>query len=105
MDYEQSKRRGVIVWVYTLRQVKNLKRYGYIHYVSNKLKYVLLYMNDEEVESAVDRLSSLHFVRKIEISYRPDIDMTFSNALPGKKTGSSNHEFETNYYNEKTYSF
>ncbi|MDN6127727.1 MAG: YlbG family protein, partial [Tetragenococcus halophilus] len=34
--FEMQKRRGLVVWVYSLKQLKNLRRYGFVHYVSNK---------------------------------------------------------------------
>lgn len=85
MNFELRKRQGIIVWVYTLRQIKNLKRIGYIHYVSSRLKYIVMYVDQTEVSDTVDRLNSLHYVRKVEISHRPEIDMTFEHALDGNQ--------------------
>lgn len=81
MNFEVTKRQGVIIWVYTLRQLKNLRRFGYIHYVSNRLKYVVMYVNQDVIEEKIKQLSNLHYVRKVEPSYRPEIDMTFKNSL------------------------
>lgn len=81
MSFEITKRQGIIIWVYTLRQLKNLRRFGYIHYVSNRQKYIVMYVNQNEVQDKMKQLNSLHYVRKVEISYRPDIDMTFSDSL------------------------
>lgn len=107
VSFEIRERQGIIVWVYTLRQVKNLKRFGYIHYVSNRMKYLVLYVDKAEVEKTVERLESLHYVRKVEISHRPEIDMTFQNALPSKKQGTTGQDEEKSYnpFEEKTYSF
>ena len=85
MNFELRKRQGIIVWVYTLRQIKNLKRIGYIHYVSSRLKYIVMYVDQIEVSDTVDRLNSLHYVRKVEISHRPEIDRTFEHALEGNQ--------------------
>ena len=30
---------------------KNLRRFGFVHYVSRKMKYVVMYLNEEEYES------------------------------------------------------
>lgn len=104
MSFERTERQGIIVWVYTLRQLKNLKRIGYIHYVSDRMKYVVLYVNKDEVEKKISHLNNLHFVRRAEISPRPEIDMTFQHALPGKEKDNNNWD-ETGSYEEKTYSF
>lgn len=89
MNFEMKERQGIIIWVYTLRQLKNLKRFGYIHYVSNRLKYVVMYVDKEEVQEKMERLQSLHYVRKVEISHRPEIDMTFAHALDQKEITST----------------
>lgn len=106
MSLEVTKRQGIVVWVYTLRQIKNLKRYGYIHYVSNRMKYVVLYVDQAEVQATAEKLNSLHFVRKVELSHRPDIDMTLKNALPGRKDRNKPEtEYSDSAFETKTYSF
>ena len=52
-EFVIQKRRGLIVWVYSLRQLKNLRRFGLIHFVSSKMKYVVLYVNEEDVEATL----------------------------------------------------
>lgn len=106
MNFEMKARQGIVIWVYSLRQLKNLKRFGHIHYVSNRMKYVVLYVNKEDVEQTLERVNRLHFVRKAELSHRPDIDMTFQNALSSEKTyDSGDGEKRYNPFEEKTYSF
>lgn len=75
------ERQGIIVWVYTLKPLKQLKRYGLIHYVSRRMKYVVLYVNQSEVNETEKKLKQLHFVRKVEVSHRPEINMDFDHAL------------------------
>lgn len=79
-----QKRRGIIVWVYSLKQLKTLKRFGLVHYVSRKMKYVVLYVNQEAVEDTLNKLNALHFVRQVEPSYRPDIEMNFADRIGTK---------------------
>lgn len=79
-----QKRRGLIVFVYSFKQLKTLKRYGLVHYVSKKMKYVVLYMDEEVVDEAEEKIANLHFVRKVIRSYRPDISMDFANRIGTK---------------------
>ena len=72
-EFEITKRRGLIVWVYSLKQLKNLKKFGLLHYVSRRMKYVVLYLNEETLEETEERIRKLHFVRNVERSYRPYI--------------------------------
>ncbi|MGO2082417.1 YlbG family protein [Vagococcus sp.] len=90
-ELEIIKRRGMIVWIYSLKQIKQLRRFGYIHYISKKMKYVLLYVDDEDSELVKEKLEKLFFVRQVDFSYRPDIDMDFNDRL-GKKYRSVEEE-------------
>lgn len=47
----KQKRRGVIVYLYHLRQSKQLRRYGNLQYVSRKMKYALIYMDEVDVKN------------------------------------------------------
>ncbi|WAA13708.1 YlbG family protein [Fervidibacillus halotolerans] len=75
------QRQGIIVWLYSLKHVRHLKKYGNIHYVSKRLKYVVLYCNLSDSERIMEKLQSLSFVKKVELSYRPYLDLEFD----GKK--------------------
>lgn len=79
-----GNRQGIIVWVHSLKQVKQLKRFGNIHYVSKKLKYIVIYMDMERVEDAVDKIKSLSFVKKVDLSYKPFLKTEFENSKPDK---------------------
>lgn len=57
-------RQGIIVYLHTLKQAKMLRKFGNIHYVSKKLKYVVLYTNMDEVEPLVEKLNNYSFVKK-----------------------------------------
>lgn len=83
-EFTVQKRRGIVVWVYSLKQLKTLKRYGLIHYVSRKMKYVVLYVNEEVLEESEEKLQTLHFVRQVERSYRPDVEMNFADRIGTK---------------------
>ena len=78
---EQQERQALVVWLYTLKPIKQLKKFGNIHYVSKRLKYIYLYVSKDEVESVTERLSHFHFVRKVEPSLRQEIRMDFTHIL------------------------
>ena len=99
VNFELTQRRGLIVWVYSLRQLKNLKRLGFVHYVSRKMKYVVMYLNEENFEEAKERIERLHFVRSVEPSYRPDIEMNFAEKI-GTKAAYQADDFEEEHSSE-----
>ncbi|UQD51592.1 hypothetical protein C0971_05800 [Bacillus methanolicus] len=78
------QRQGIIVWLYSLKHAKMLRRFGNVHYVSKRLKYVVLYCNLEETEMLSEKLQSFPFVKKVEPSYKPFLKMEFENSKPDK---------------------
>ena len=77
-------RQGIIAYLHTLKQVKMLRRFGNIHYVSKKMKYVVLYTNMDEVEAVVAKLKNYSFVKKVEVSQKPFIKTEYENSKPDK---------------------
>ncbi|MCU9612222.1 YlbG family protein [Caldibacillus lycopersici] len=79
-----GQRQGIIVWLFSIKQAKNLKKYGNIHYISKRLKYVVLYCDQVESEELCNKIDALSFVKKVELSYRPFLKTDFDNAKPDK---------------------
>lgn len=84
-----KKRVGIAVWINHLRSVRHLKRFGNIHFVSKRYKYVVLYVDFDQLESTMDQLARLNFVTKVERSYRDELPTEFSSAK-----NKRNEEFE-----------
>ena len=78
------QRQGLVVWLYSLKQAKMLRRFGNVHFVSKKLKYVVLYCNQEEVNEIMEKLNSFSFVKKVEPSYKPFLRMEYENSALDK---------------------
>lgn len=67
------KRVGVAVWVNSIRTVRHLKRFGNIHFVSKRYKYVVLYVDANDLNDAIGHIRRLNFVTNVEPSYRHEI--------------------------------
>lgn len=96
----ETKRRGLIVWLYSLKQINQLKKHGTLHYVSKKMKYAVVYIEDDMTELVQAKLERLHFVRSVEVSRLPDIDHTFEQALEQAKQGVD--EYTKNVLEDET---
>jgi uncharacterized protein YlbG (UPF0298 family) len=84
------KRQGIIVWLQSLKHSRHLRKFGNIHYISKRLKYVVLYCNMEQVDEMMKKLASLPFVKRVEPSYRPFLKLEFeSKAEKGKEKDTS----------------
>ena len=79
-----SQRQGLIVWLSSIKQAKMLRKFGNVHYVSKRLKYVVLYCNQKEIEELTGKLKSFSFVKKVEPSYKPFLKIEFENSKPDK---------------------
>ncbi|WP_174880849.1 DUF2129 domain-containing protein, partial [Metabacillus niabensis] len=66
-----EKRQGIVVWLHSLKHVKMLRKFGNVHYVSKRLKYVVLYCNIDVVEQTLQKLSTYSFVKLADPSYKP----------------------------------
>lgn len=76
--FELTPRRALIVRVNSNRVVRSLRRYGTIRYVSRRMHYVILYVNQDQITEVKERVNKLRAVRSVEPSYRPDLDPTLS---------------------------
>jgi uncharacterized protein YlbG (UPF0298 family) len=84
------KRQGIIVWLHSLKHSRHLRKFGNIHYISKRLKYVVLYCDMEQVDEMIKKLASLPFVKRVEPSYRPFLKLEFeSKTEKEKEKGSS----------------
>ncbi|MBG9981005.1 YlbG family protein [Facklamia sp. DSM 111018] len=84
MPFEILERQSITVWLYTLKQWKQLRKFGNIHYISHRMKYAVLYVNQQNLDKVIEELEKLNFVRSIELSHRKEIDMTFKDAIPNR---------------------
>lgn len=80
-----GNRQGLIVWVNSMKYVKQLRRYGNVHYASRKMKYAVLYIDMDKGKEMIQKLESLHYVKKVEESFKPFIKTTFENSRPDKE--------------------
>ncbi|WP_226037918.1 YlbG family protein [Aquibacillus saliphilus] len=80
----RTKRQGIIVWFQHMKNVKQIKRYGHLIFVSKELRYAVLYVNQEEIEEKQIRLNQLPFVSRVDLSYKPFISTNYENAKVDK---------------------
>jgi len=79
-----GQRQGIIVWMYSLKQVKLMRKYGNIHYVSKRLKYVVIYNDMNNVQNIIEKIKALPFVKRVEPSYKPFLKQEYDNSRPDK---------------------
>ncbi|WP_238476896.1 YlbG family protein [Fructobacillus broussonetiae] len=72
--FKMKERRALYVFMRGLKQVEQLKKFGDIAYISNKMNYVALYVDEDRVDELVPKLKKYRFVKTVKPSARPDID-------------------------------
>lgn len=83
-EFKENPRQGVIVYLYRLRNSRQLRKFGQIQYISKKMKYVVLYMDQTDVEANIGRLKKLKFVKHVESSVRPFLRVEYSGSEDGQ---------------------
>lgn len=78
-SFEITPRQGVIVYLYRIRNSNQLRSFGQIKYVSKRMKYVVIYMNRENVDDNIKKLQKLKFVKFVEKSERPFLKVDYAN--------------------------
>ncbi|WP_243386703.1 YlbG family protein [Bacillus kexueae] len=80
-----QKRQGMVIYLHSLKHIKTIRKFGNIHYVSKRLKYVVMYCDMEQLDHLVEKLSSFSFVKKVEPSYKPFLKLEFEKKVDKAK--------------------
>lgn len=80
----QAKRQSIIVWFQHRKNIKHIKKHGNLIYVSSKLRYAVLYVDQAEIDVISEKLLKLPFISKIVESQRPFLNTDYENAKPDK---------------------
>lgn len=75
--FEKKERLALTIYLHYNRDARKLNQYGDILYHSRRMRYALLYVNQEEAEKLIDRLKKERFVKKVLPSYTKEIDQNF----------------------------
>ncbi|WP_164506883.1 YlbG family protein [Lapidilactobacillus bayanensis] len=86
------ERISLSIWVYSLKQVRQLRRYGTIYYVSKRMKYLVMYIDEKQLETTVKALNNLRFVKKVDVSPRKQLDMNLGIKLDREAQAASTGE-------------
>lgn len=62
---EIQKRTDLVVYVASLRQVRQLKRFGHLAYVSKRMRYAVLYVDAEQATDITVKLKQLRYVKRV----------------------------------------
>lgn len=64
------ERQGLIVWFRHRRNLSQIRRFGHLVYASRKMRYAVLYVNNEDVDTVEEELKKFSFVIKVDRSVK-----------------------------------
>ena len=76
--FSMTPRAGIVVWLRDYKRAKALDQHGIVHYVSLKMRYAILYVNAEQVDDVMRKVSKLPYVKTAERSFRTEIRTDYS---------------------------
>ncbi|MBN8234327.1 DUF2129 domain-containing protein [Halobacillus kuroshimensis] len=80
----KTNRQGLIVYFQHMKNIRQIKKHGHLIYASKKMKYALLYVNQEDVEFKMEKLERLPFVSRVVPSHKPEVRTDYENSKPDK---------------------
>lgn len=81
MAFEKQERLSLTVYLHYNRDARKLNQYGDIIYHSRRLRYLLLYVNQENVAALMASLKKEKFVKKVVPSYLKELGTDFVGSL------------------------
>jgi len=74
MTLEIQPCRALYVYLKNNRHATQLKKFGQLTYVSQKMNFAMIYVDDIDVDQKIEKIKQYKFVRDVLKSPRPDID-------------------------------
>lgn len=78
----RTKRQGLIIWFQHRKNIKQIRKYGNLIYVSLKMRYAVIYVDQEKLEKVEKDLLKLPFISRVDQSYKPFLKTDYENAQP-----------------------
>ncbi|HEL0705043.1 YlbG family protein [Streptococcus equi] len=75
--FQKQQRIGLVIYLYYNRDARKLMKYGDLYYHSKRSRYLIIYINKEDMEEKLKDISRLTFVKEVKASAFDDIDCDF----------------------------
>ncbi|HFI0039608.1 TPA: DUF2129 domain-containing protein [Streptococcus suis] len=79
--FEKQPRTCLTIYLHYNRDARKLSQYGDLIYHSKRLRYVSVYINQDQQEEITAKLKKEKFVKKVVPSYMKEIDQNFVGSL------------------------
>ncbi|MGT2756706.1 DUF2129 domain-containing protein [Streptococcus ovuberis] len=75
--FEKKARQSIVVYLHYHRDIKKVVSFGDVAHTSRRGRYVVLYLDEDQVEEVMAKLSKEKYVKKVVPSYIKDLDQNF----------------------------
>ncbi|MCV3741692.1 YlbG family protein [Lentilactobacillus hilgardii] len=65
MPFEIQPTIGLIIYLHSLKYVRNLRNYGRLYYVSKRMRYAIIYAEMDDKEETIAKLKTLNYVKQV----------------------------------------
>ena len=76
-----TDRTSLIIQLKNKKQVKQLKKFGDLHYISKRMNYAVIYVDQDEVEQKKAQLENENYVKKVSISPKGSFPLEYDGLL------------------------
>lgn len=75
--FQKQQRIGLVIYLYYNRDARKVMKYGDLYYHSRRSRYLVIYINKEDMEEKLKDISRLTFVKEVKVSAFDDINCDF----------------------------
>lgn len=75
--FTRQHRVGLIVYLYYNRDARKVMKYGDLYYHSKKSRFLVIYVNKEDLDEKMTEIQKLKFVKEVSVSECDQIDHDF----------------------------
>lgn len=79
--FEKKERQSIVVYLHYHRDIKKVTSLGDVVHTSRRGRYVVLYLDADQVETTIANLTKEKYVKRIVPSYIKDLDQDFVGSL------------------------
>jgi uncharacterized protein YlbG (UPF0298 family) len=71
------ERQSIVVFFNHIKKINPLKRFGDINYISKEMHYLILYVNQSDIDESLKRIRNFSFVRSAYASPRAKLRVDY----------------------------
>ncbi|MGT2935125.1 YlbG family protein [Streptococcus castoreus] len=92
--FQKQERIGLVVYLYYNRDARKVLKFGDLYYHSKRSRYLVLYINKEDLDTKLQDIRRLKFVKEVKPSVIDTIDRQFVGNLHRDNKDATKEEIQ-----------